>query len=104
MGANEYLERLEGKIRKCLFFSVKIFSNNSVRQSFLYNNRIPESGKNYVKYQVIGSNNVSVPTHFFKVMVGELEDHQLELEAYVLPNEKIPDHCSIASFQVRYIS
>ena len=33
-------------------------------------------------------------------MVGELEDHQLELEAYVLPNEKIPDHCSIASFQV----
>ena len=75
-----------------------------MRQSFLYKNRISESGKNYVKYQVIGSNNVSVPTHFFKVMVGELEDHQLELEAYVLPNEKIPDHCSIASFQVRYIS
>jgi endonuclease G len=75
-----------------------------LRQTFLYKNRIPESGKNYVKYQVIGSNNVSVPTHFFKVMVGELEDHQLELEAYVLPNEKIPDHCSIASFQVRYIS
>ena len=29
-GADEYLERLEGKIRKCLFFYVKIFSNNSV--------------------------------------------------------------------------
>ena len=25
LGANEYLERLEGKIRKCLFFYVKIF-------------------------------------------------------------------------------
>ena len=30
MGAEEYLERLEGKIRKCLFFYVKIFKNNSV--------------------------------------------------------------------------
>ena len=27
---DEYLERLEGKIRKCLFFYVKIFWNNSV--------------------------------------------------------------------------
>ena len=25
LGADEYLERLEGKIRKCLFFYVKIF-------------------------------------------------------------------------------
>jgi hypothetical protein len=25
LGANEYLERLEGKVRKCLFFHVKIF-------------------------------------------------------------------------------
>ena len=33
MGANEYLERLEGKIRKCLFFYVKIFYNNSVNQN-----------------------------------------------------------------------
>ena len=30
MGANEYLERLEGKIRKCLFFYIRIFLNNSV--------------------------------------------------------------------------
>ena len=25
LGAGEYLERLEGKVRKCLFFYVKIF-------------------------------------------------------------------------------
>ena len=31
LGAYEYLERQEGKIRKCLFFYVKIFKNNSVR-------------------------------------------------------------------------
>ena len=30
LGADEYLERLEGKIRKWLFFYVKIFWNNSV--------------------------------------------------------------------------
>ena len=30
LGVDEYLERLEGKIRKCLFFYVKIFKNNSV--------------------------------------------------------------------------
>ena len=30
LGVNEYLERLEGKIRKCLFFYVKILWNNSV--------------------------------------------------------------------------
>ena len=35
LGADEYLKRLEGKIRKCLFFYVKIFSNNSVL-SFVY--------------------------------------------------------------------
>ncbi len=57
-------------------------------------------GKNYVKYQVIGTNNVAVPTHFFKVMVGELDNQQLELEAYVLPNEQIPDNVPIASFMV----
>ena len=30
LGVDEYLERLEGKIRKCLFFYVKIFWNNSL--------------------------------------------------------------------------
>ena len=30
MGAHEYLEKLAGKIRKCLFIYFKIFKNNSV--------------------------------------------------------------------------
>ena len=33
LGANEYIERLEGKIRDCLFFYAKIFYNNSVSRS-----------------------------------------------------------------------
>jgi len=60
-----------------------------------------EDGKNYVKYQVIGQNNVAVPTHFFKVVVGENEwSRDLEMEAYVLPNESIPDHVALHTFQV----
>ena len=33
LGADEYLERLQGKIRKYLFFYVKIFQNISVLYS-----------------------------------------------------------------------
>ena len=29
LGAEKYLERLEGKIRKCFFFYVKTFQHNS---------------------------------------------------------------------------
>jgi endonuclease G len=43
---------------------------------------------------------VAVPTHFFKVIVGETETHDLEMEAFVLPNEAIPDSTPLASFQV----
>ena len=51
---------------------------------------------------MIGKNNVAVPTHFFKVIVGEMEgSRDLEMEAYVLPNEKILDHVPIQTFQVR---
>ena len=81
--------------------STKIYKNVYVCTGPLYLPKPdPETGKNYVKYQVIGNNNVAVPTHFFKVLVGELDNHQLEMEAYVLPNEAIPDNVAIASFQV----
>ncbi|XP_044124620.1 endonuclease G, mitochondrial [Bufo gargarizans] len=51
-------------------------------------------GKMYVKYQVIGANHVAVPTHFFKVVVLEKYNGEIELRPYVMPNcpvdEKIP--------------
>ena len=44
---------------------------------------------------------MAVPTHFFKVIVAETEGGAaLELEAYVLPNEAIPDNVPLATFQV----
>jgi hypothetical protein len=34
LGADEYIERLEGKIIECLFFYAKILYNNSVGKTF----------------------------------------------------------------------
>lgn len=94
-------EHLERYVRN----STKVYKNVYVCTGPLYLPKMdPADGKNYVKYQVIGANNVAVPTHFFKVMVGELDNQQLEMEAYVLPNEAIPDSVPVASFQVSYWS
>lgn len=58
----------------------------------------------YVKYQVIGKNNVAVPTHFFKVVVMENEDNDFEMEAYVMPNRIIEEGTPLYVFQVRKIT
>lgn len=56
-------------------------------------------GKLYVKYQVIGKNHVSVPTHFFKVLVIE-QKGLFDLEAFVMPNAVIDDRTPVESFRV----
>ena len=53
--------------------------------------RKEEDGKRYVKYQVIGRNNVAVPTHFFKVILIENNSGNFEILSYVLPNLPIKD-------------
>ena len=60
--------------------TTKIYKNVYVCTGPLYLPHAESDGKNYVKYQVIGSNNVAVPTHFFKILVGETADLTLELE------------------------
>jgi len=52
----------------------------------LYLSREEEEGKRYVKYQVIGKNEVAVPTHFFKVITLGEGDSKIQY-AYVLPND-----------------
>lgn len=66
----------------------------------LYLPRKEADGKLYVKYQVIGKNNVAVPTHFFKVIVMEKHNQELAMEAYVMPNEPIDDNTPLHAFQV----
>jgi len=49
---------------------------------------------------VVGPNNVAVPTHFFKVIVGETETSEFDMEAYVMPNAPIDDNVPLKAFQV----
>lgn len=53
-------------------------------------------GKRYVTYQVIGKNDVAVPTHFFKVI--HTPDRSW---AYVLPNEEAQGHLSDYLFSIQ---
>ncbi|KAK9505353.1 hypothetical protein O3M35_009433 [Rhynocoris fuscipes] len=57
-----------------------------------------EGNKNYIKYEVLGKNLVAVPTHFFKVVVMEDNERKLHVEAYVMPNEPIPDDTPLTNF------
>ncbi|XP_018328585.1 endonuclease G, mitochondrial [Agrilus planipennis] len=88
--------RLERYVRKL----TRNYPNVYVCTGPLYLPRKESDGKTYIKYQVIGSNNVAVPTHFFKVVVVESSSGELELEAYVMPNQVIDDATPLTSFLV----
>ncbi|XP_018575622.1 endonuclease G, mitochondrial [Anoplophora glabripennis] len=88
--------RLEKHVRKL----TKVYPNVYCCTGPLYLPRKEANGKNYVKYEVIGANHVAVPTHFYKVVVGETLDGRLEMEAYVMPNQVIDDDVPLTSFQV----
>lgn len=66
----------------------------------LYLPKKSPDGQKYVTYKVIGPNNVSVPTHFFKVLLIENIDGKLELESYVVENIAHDPYTPILAFQV----
>lgn len=49
---------------------------------------------------MIGANSVAVPTHFYKIVVCETSDNNIEMEAYVMPNAVIDDNTPLEVFQV----
>jgi len=52
----------------------------------------PKPPKKFVKYQVLGNNNVAVPTHLFKIVL--IEDPLLDrplLASFIIPNRPIQD-------------
>ncbi|KAM4663732.1 endonuclease G, mitochondrial [Discoglossus pictus] len=57
-------------------------------------------GKTYVRYEVIGRNNVAVPTHFFKVVVLEKFNGEIELRPYVMPNCPVDEKTPLDRFLV----
>lgn len=56
-------------------------------------------GKKYVRYQVIGENNVAVPTHYFKVIRGK-RGGTFKTEAYIVPNQPIEQNPPLEKFSV----
>lgn len=97
MGFNrDTWNRLEMYVRKL----TKDYANIYVCTGPLYLPKIEADGKSYVRYQVIGTNSVAVPTHFYKVVVCESFDGYLDMEAYVLPNQVISDNTPLNVFQV----
>lgn len=88
--------RLERHVRKL----TKAFPNVYVCTGPLYLPKKEADGKLYVRYEVIGEKHVAVPTHFFKVIVGESTDGKLEMESYVMPNQVIADDTPLDTFKV----
>lgn len=88
--------RLERHVRKL----TKVYPNVYCCTGPLYLPKKEADGKTYVRYQVIGKNNVAVPTHFYKIVVGETADGKLEMESYVMPNQVIDNETPLTVFQV----
>jgi endonuclease G len=87
-----YWARLERHVRDL----TKTYKALHVYTGPLYLPHEESDGKRYVKYQVIGKNNVAVPTHFFKVIFDSLD--RSPIEAYILPNETISKDHPLTAF------
>ena len=90
----EYWSKVERNIRDL----TKEYRNVYVITGPLY---LPynEGKRRFVKYQVIGPNEVAVPSHFFKVIALENEQGNREIRAYVLPNTIIPSNTPLDTFR-----
>ena len=55
-------------------------------------------GRLYVKYEVIGTNHVSVPTHFFKVVLCEQTNGGYDLYSFVMPNKALPTDIKVHDY------
>lgn len=61
----------------------------------------PQSGRKYVRYDVIGKNEVAVPTHLFKIVVAEKEGiGKPLLGVFVVPNTAISSDHQLHEFKV----
>ena len=86
-------------LEKMVRSMVKKFDNIWVCTGPLYLPRLEADGKLYVKYEVIGQSNVSVPTHFFKVLLCE-KAGEFHLYSYVMPNAPCNNETPLSSYMV----
>ncbi len=85
------------KVEKYVRDLTKVYSVVHVFTGPLYLPKANTKGQRWVKYQVIGKNDVAVPTHFFKILALETPAETI-YKGYVLPNEPINSTVSIENF------
>ena len=61
---------------------------------------IQKGNKRFVSYEVIGKNDIGVPTHFFKVIRAKNSNGALLQEAYLIPNQQVDQKRSLSEFEV----
>jgi nuclease EXOG len=60
-----------------------------------------EDGKKFIHYEALGSGNVNVPTHLFKIILAETDnDDPPLLGAFIMPNTSINHDVPLTDFQV----
>ncbi|XP_065668899.1 nuclease EXOG, mitochondrial [Hydra vulgaris] len=55
----------------------------------------------FIKYQVIGKNEVAVPTHLYKVILVENNNKPRAIGAFIIPNQPISDEKTLLDYQVK---
>lgn len=60
------------------------------------------SGKKVLSYTLGGKNDVAVPTHMFKVLLGVKEDNSKAIAAFVMPNRPILEERPLTDYQVPF--
>ncbi|EFA81185.1 hypothetical protein PPL_06022 [Heterostelium album PN500] len=83
-----------------------LFKPNLIEQIEIDPNAKPsrfpkKTQRKYIKHEVIGENNVAVPTHLFKVIMVERKDMpEVMVGAFVIPNEPIGPDAVLTDYEV----
>jgi len=88
-----YWKHLENRIRNLMdkYSIVRVITGP------LYLPHVEPNGKKFVTYEVIGKNDVAVPTHFFKVVTAGNE-RSGKRWVYIVPNEPVDASVPLDSF------
>lgn len=79
------------------------YDNVRIMTGPLYLPKLHEDGKYRVTYEMVGlPPNIAVPTHFFKLIVGETSNSNdpISVGAFVMPNSEISNSTPLTDFQV----
>lgn len=78
---------------------LKKFSPLHVFMGPLYLPQKVHKDKNFVKYEVIGENQVAVPTHYFLIIFHKEDNEFWGERSYIFPNAHIPPETPLSNFE-----